>query len=325
MSAPPRVHVVFGAGQVGLPLASRLAGRGHAVRLVTRSGTDPGVPGIEPVRADATDPPAATAAARGADVLYHCMNPPYDARRWAEVLPRLEENLVEAAGRAGARLVVLDNLYPLGRTGGRPMTETTPYRPASRKGEVRARVSEAYHAAHRAGRARVVIGRASDFYGPRGVGTYFGPMFWDRALAGKAAPVPFDPAVPHAYHYVEDVAEGLATLGAAPDDAFGGWWMLPVHPAQPTRALVDRFAAALGRPIRLRRLPGIVLAAAALAVPLVRELREMGYQWEEPFVCDDGRFRARFGTAPLRPDEAARRTVAWAVAERGGGQVPRGA
>ncbi len=312
------VDVVFGAGQIGVPLARRLTARGRAVRMVTRSGTDPGLPGVTPVRADATDPGAAAEAARGAAVLYHCMNPPDSARVWAEVLPRLQASLLEAAARAGARLVVLDNLYGLGRTGGRPMNEATPYQPTSRKGEIRARVSRAWHEAHRAGRARVVIGRASDFYGPRGVGTYFGPMFWRRVLAGRPGPMLFDPAIPHAYHYVEDVAEGLAALGAAPDDAFGGWWMLPVHPAEPTAALVDRLAAELGRPIRLSRVPPLLLAAASLVVPLVRELREMGYQWEEPFLCDDSAFRARFGAAPLPRQEAARQTVAWALAEYGG-------
>lgn len=325
MSDPRQVHVIFGAGQVGLPLAQRLGARGHVVRLVTRSGTDPRLAGVTPVRADATDPAATAEAARGAAALYNCMNAPYYAKVWADVLPRLAESLVEAAGRTGARLVVLDNVYALGRTDGRPMSEATPYHPTSRKGDVRARVARAYEAAHQAGRARVVIGRAADYYGPRGINSYFGSMFWRRVLAGKAAPMLFDPAMPHAYHYVEDVAEGLAALGAAPDDAFGRWWMLPVHPAEPTRALVDRFAAALQRPVQLIRVPQAVIAATSIIVPFVREIREMGYQWREPFLCDDSRFRKRFGIDPLPRDEAARRTVEWAVANYGSGEVARAA
>jgi hypothetical protein len=38
------------------------------------------------------------------------------------------------------------------------------------------------------------------------------------------------------------------------------------------------------------------------------------YQWDEPFVADDRAFRARFGLSATDPDEAARRTVAWAAA-----------
>jgi hypothetical protein len=57
--------------------------------------------------------------------------------------------------------------------------------------------------------------------------------------------------------------------------------------------------------------------ASDLHVPLVREMNEMAYQWDEPFVVDDRRFRRRFGAAPADPGEAARDTVAWARAAYG--------
>jgi nucleoside-diphosphate-sugar epimerase len=106
--------------------------------------------------------------ARGASTVYHCMNPPYYARVWAELLPRYMENLIAAAGQNGARLVVLDNVYMLGRPQGKPLDEDTPPRPCSRKGEIRARVAERMWEAHRRGDVRATSGRASDFYGPGG-------------------------------------------------------------------------------------------------------------------------------------------------------------
>ena len=86
--------------------------------------------------------------------------------------------------------------------------------------------------------------------------------------------------------------------------------MLPCQPAQTTRELVARCAPALGRPIEVRRLPRAAFAALGLFVPLMRELREMAYQWEEPFVVDDARFRARFGDLATPLDDAAAQTVA---------------
>ena len=73
------LHVVFGAGQVGFPLAERLLASGTRVRIVKRS---PGhVPtGCEVVLGDAADSTLCTEAAHGAAVVYHCMNPPYEAR-----------------------------------------------------------------------------------------------------------------------------------------------------------------------------------------------------------------------------------------------------
>ncbi len=43
----------------------------------------------------------------------------------------------------------------------------------------------------------------------------------------------------------------------------------------------------------------------------------MLYQWDEPFVADDRAIRTRLGALPTPPEEAARRTVAWAVANYG--------
>jgi nucleoside-diphosphate-sugar epimerase len=271
---------------------------------------------IEPVRADASDPAAVAEAVRGAGVVYHCMNPStYSAAAWERDLPVLQRNLVEAAARAGARLVVLDNLYALGRTGGRPMNEDTPPNPCSRKGEVRARLHEALVAAQRRGDVKVAVGRASDFHGPGGLGTYFAELFWKPLLARRTVRFPANPDTPHTYHFIPDVAAGLAALGL--DAAAEGTFMLPCLPAVTSREMARRFAAAAGVPLGLARLPRPVMRLAGLFVPLVRELNEMAYQWDEPFVVDDARFRARYGELATPADEAARATAAWGVATFG--------
>jgi nucleoside-diphosphate-sugar epimerase len=320
---PPSVHVVFGAGQVGLPLARLLASRGHEVRLVSRSGKplQGGNGGIQVVGADAMDLAACRSAVAGAAAVYHCMNPKYEAAAWERELPRIQENLVAATGEAGARLVLLDNLYAVGRTGGRPMDGDAPDAPCSRKGAARARLGAALREAVRRGDVRAVTGRASDFYGPGGVQTHFGERFWTRLLAGKGAEVLGDPDQPHTYHFLPDVAAGLAALGEATDAACGAAtgtaWILPCAPAGTTRDLVAGFAAALGRPVEVRRMPRLLVKVLGLFVPPLREVDEMLYQWDEPFVADDQAFRTRLGLVPTPPEEAARQTVAWAAATYG--------
>jgi hypothetical protein len=131
-------------------------------------------------------------------------------------------------------------------------------------------------------------------------------------MAGKRGRVVVDPDAIHTYHYIPDVAAGLATLGTAEDDAYGRPWMLPCAPAETMRALVARFSRHLGREIRIARLPRGILKIASLVVPLLREIEEMMYQWEEPFVINDARFRARFGRTPEDVERAAADTVAWA-------------
>jgi len=306
-------HVVLGAGQVGTVIARELLARGKRVRQIRRT-TGQGRPGIECVSGDLSDLSFAETATRGATVLYDCVNPAYD--RWQQDLPGLHAGVLHAAARSGAKLVQLDNLYMYGAPDG-PMTEESAIAPQSRKGELRARLAEATLAAARRGDVRVAIARASDFYGPEFLrATMFGPHFYDRVLAGKSALCQGDPDQPHSYSYGPDAGLAMIALGEAQgDDVFGQVWHLPVAPAETTRAMMARFATALGREIRVRHLPDWVLRTAGVFAPVLREVAEMTYQWKKPFVLDDSAWRARFGSAvaatPLNEGVAA--TARWAL------------
>jgi len=303
------LHVIFGSGQVGSTLAEVLLAEGDKVRIFKRSAR--GVPdGAELVQGDATDGASCRAAVEGASTVYHCMNPPYSAQVWADLLPRFMRNLIEAA--AGKRLVVLDNLYALGRPNGSMLSEDSPVNPCSRKGEMRAVAAAMLLEAHQRGDVRGTIGRGSDFYGPRGTETHLGDQFWPAVLAGKKGRLVVDPDAVHTYHYIPDVAKGLAMLGHAPDDVYGRWWMLPCQPAESLRQLIGRLSGVLGREIPLTQVPRWIVKGLGLAIPIMRELEEMMYQWDEPFVVDDRRFRERFAADPEDRDDAAKETVAWA-------------
>lgn len=305
------LHVVFGAGQVGHPLAERLLAAGKRVRVAKRTAGH--VPAeCDLALGDAADPAFCVEVSRGAAVIYHCMNPPYDAQVWAAMVPRYMDNLIAAAARSGARLVVLDNLYMLGRSHGRPLNEDTPLNPCSRKGEIRARAAERLFEAHRRGDIVATSGRASDFYGPGGTLTGLGDFFWPRALTGRTAYSPFPLDAVHTYHYIPDVAIGLATLGCTEAADYGRPWMLPCAPAGSLRDLVRLLANKLDRPIKAAQVPRWLVKTIAIGMPLMRELDEMLYQWDEPFVVDDHRFRERFGVGPTNVDEAAERTLGWA-------------
>lgn len=56
----------------------------------------------------------------------------------------------------------------------------------------------------------------------------------------------------------------------------------------------------------------LLLRAIGVFVPFMRELPELAYQWQAPFVLDDSKFRARFGfgATPIAAQVAA--TAAWA-------------
>lgn len=90
--------------------------------------------------------------------------------------------------------------------------------------------------------------------------------------------------------------------------------MLPCQPAETLRDLVARMSRVHDKPLRVAGMPRWMLRTLALFIPLMRELNEMMYQWDEPFIVDDRRFRERFGVLPTDRDEAARKTVEWFAA-----------
>ncbi len=307
------LHVVVGAGQVGVPLAQRLLADGHQVRMLRHSARE-AVPGAELLRVDLADAPAVRKATEGAAVIYHCANPDYFTALWARLLPIWTESLIGAASASGARLVVLDNVYPFGDLKGKPLNEDATMQPSSKKGTIRAQVAERFMAAHAKGEAKVVIGRASDFYGPGATKSYFGDQFWPSVLAGKPAYALGSLESLHTYHYIPDVVAGLAALGNEAADVTGSWWMLPCQPAVTPRALGLRLAAAAAKEYRSKQLPLFLFPLMGLFIKELPELREMLYQWDSPFVMDDRKFRARFPEVlPMEPEAALRATAAWAV------------
>jgi nucleoside-diphosphate-sugar epimerase len=304
-----RLHVVFGTGQVGRALATHLAKQGLAVRAVSRH-QPPALDGdVEWRPADVTDPEAARDAAKGASVIYQCLNAPYP--RWPELFPPLQHGVLAAAEGSGALLVSLENLYGYGPAGGRPMTEDLPLAATTVKGRTRAAMTAELLAAADAGRVRIAIGRASDFFGA-GVtqGSTLGERVFGNALAGRRADFIGNPDLPHTYSYVPDIAAGLATLGTDARAA-GQVWHLPGPPTVTTRALLDLVAAQVGHRVGVRSVPKLAVRALGLASPMMRGLAEMSYQFDQPFILDTSKYQSAFGAAGTPLADAVAVTLAW--------------
>jgi nucleoside-diphosphate-sugar epimerase len=303
------LHVVFGTGQVGSTLAAHLASMGVAVRAVSRHRPAALAEGVDWRAADVTDPEAAADAAKGASAVYQCLNAPY--AQWPDRFPPLQRGVLAAADGSGALLVVLENLYGYGPTAGQPMTEDLPLAAKTVKGRTRAAMTAELLAAAGAGRVRIAIGRASDFFGA-GVteGSTLGERVFGNALAGKRADFIGDPGLPHTYSYVPDIAAGLATLGTDARAA-GQVWHLPGPPTVTTRSFLDLVAAEVGHPVAIRSLPKLAVRALGLVNPTLRELPEMSYQFDQPFVLDTSKYESVFGAAGTPLATAITATVTW--------------
>ncbi|WP_236795733.1 NAD-dependent epimerase/dehydratase family protein [Amycolatopsis sp. GM8] len=299
------VHVIAGAGPIGTATARLLADRGEHVRLLTRSGRGPDHKGIERIATDAADPATLARHAEGAVALYCCVGPAY--HRWRAEWPPLGAAFIHAAEASGAVLVTTGNLYGYGKVDA-PMTEQTPLRPNSVKGEVRAELWADALAAHKAGRIRTAEVRGSDYLGAGAVSP-FTVMVLPKVLAGRRASVPADLDAPHSWTYTGDVARTLVAV-AADENAWGRPWHVPTAPALSIRALATRAAELAGAPpARVTAMPAFALRVAGLFNPAAREMIEMQYQLRRPFILDSSAATTAFGIDPTPTDEALRATI----------------
>lgn len=295
------VHVVVGAGAVGGAVARQLAARGEKVRVITRSGSGPD--GVERVAADAKA--GLTQYVEGATAIYSCAGPAYD--KWTTEWPPLNAALIGAAEASGAVLVSTGNLYGYGPVDKR-MKEDLPLRPNTVKGRVRVQLWNDALAAHEAGRIRTAEVRGSDYLGAGAVSP-FSVTVLPKVIAGKRGVMPGDLDAPHSWTYTGDVARTLIAV-ADDENAWGRAWHAPTPEPLSVRQLAQRAAVLAGAPAaRVGSMPTLVLRLAGLADSSAREMVEMQYQWQRPFVVDSTAATVAFGIEATATDDALREMI----------------
>lgn len=305
-----RKNLVIGTGPLGWTVMENLVAQGETITLVNRRGQvdEPLPAGVHLAAADASNADEVARLSDEATTVFACAMPPYT--QWPELFPPLMQGILDGVSRSGAKLIYGDNLYMYGPTGGQALHEDLPYAATGPKGRTRAQIATALLEAHAIGKARVSIGRASDFYGPRALVSVVGERFFGAVAAGKPAQVLGNVDLLHTFTYIDDYARGLITLSRY-EAALGKAWHIPSAKPITMRALTDLVEAELGQSIRLQAAGSFLVSMLALFNPLMRELKETIYQWEMPFVVDHRRFEEAFGNQATPHPEAVKKTVAW--------------
>jgi nucleoside-diphosphate-sugar epimerase len=302
-----KIDVVIGAGPLGQAVVQELLAKSKSVRVINKSGKAD-VPGnVEVKGGDINNPEFAREACRSAGSIYLCAKPPYT--EWTEKFKPIMDSAIEAAAVTGAKLIYADSLYPYGPFTG-AVTEEFPDAATGPKGKVRAQMARELMAAHKDGKVRAAIGRASDFYGPGVTESAMGERVFGFALAGKAASVLGNVDIPHTYIFIQDFAKGLVTLGEQ-DKALGQIWLIPSAETLTTRALITLVFEDLGKPVKIQAAPRWLISMLGIFDPTMRELPEIMYQSEQPFVVDHGKYERAFGASTTPHLEAIRKTLDW--------------
>lgn len=301
------LHVVTGAGPVGWAVAEQLAGQGKHVKVLTRSGSGPVHPLVERLTADVQDAAQVRAAFAGAAAVFHCIHgSSYTAEAWRAELPRAEQTVLAAAGEAGAVVAFPESLYSYSQPE-RPMTEAGPRTAQGGKRGVRTELLRARDASP----TDTVSVVAGDFFGPRVRNSHGGERMLAPVLAGKKLWVVGSADQPHSFTYVPDFAAAMIRSVQTPS-LWNKVWHAPTGPAVTQRQLATAFTEAGGVAApKIGALPGWALRAMGVFSPDLREVAEMLYQFNRPFVMDSAASQAALGLEPTPLEEAAAATVAW--------------
>ena len=313
MNPNDELQVIFGTAALGQAVMRELVRRGKRVRMVSRGGhikapVFPLPESVECVRGDASDAVSTREACQGASVIYNCAAPPYTD--WAQLYPPMQRNIIEGAASAGAKLVSAESVYMYGEVDG-PLTEDLPYAATTRKGQIRAEMANMLMDAHKSGAVRATIARAPDFYGPgAAVTTIYGERVFKPAIEGKKVSVMGKLDVPHTFIFLDDFARGMATLGER-EESLGEVWHLPCAPTPTQRELLTLIFQTAGQAPRMGETPALVFKALSPFVPIMRELDELLYQWENPYQFNHDKFERAFGAETTPHHEAVQQTVDW--------------
>ena len=302
------LHVVFGTGALGKWTARELIKMGKQVRMISHSGkADSRIPaGVEVVQGDAYDTSHNIEVTKGAAAVYQCAQPLY--HEWAEKFPPMQKAILDAVSANGAKFIVGENLYMHGDTNGQPIFENTPYQAHTKKGKVRGEMATAVMDAHRAGKVRAAIGRASNFFGPDDIAVTSYAI--RPAVEGKTVNLLGRTDQPHTFSYAADFGKLLATLGTR-EEALGQVWFTP-SPAPVTQTeLVRIMEEALGRKVKVMAAGKIMMSMLGLFIPALRESVEMLYEWDKPFIMDSSKAQKAFGLQATSLKDAMRATIEW--------------
>ena len=301
------LHVIFGTGPLGRYTAEALIHKGHKVRLINRSGKMEMKPkAAELATGDAYNFSETINLVKGATTIYQCAQPAY--HKWEHEFPKLQNAIMELAISSKSKLIVAENLYMYGKTNGHLMTENTPFNPCSKNGKVRAEMTKALFNAHSSGIIKIASVRGSDFFGPWEPNN--GEMIFKAALKKKPINMLGKLNQPHSFTYVKDFGNALAVAGTN-DKALGKTWHVPSGKAYTQQEIVDLISNYLGYELKTRTVGKLILNLIGIFRPSIKEVIEMLYQYESPFLMDASSMEKEFGLIATPFEQRISETLDW--------------
>lgn len=274
-------HLVLGYGAMGQAIAQELKSQNLPVKIIERTKK---TEAFETILVDLLNKQALMEAVNSATHIYLCAGLPYLGKIWLSDWPKIMENCIQVAQSTSAKLIFFDNAYMYGPP---PLTvpfnETHPQNPKTIKGIARKQTADILLNAMHTEKIQALIGRSADFYGPKAINSPFYIQFLERILKGKNPQVLSKPNVKHTFAFTVDNAKALVKLALDPS-AYGEVWHLPVGKPITFEEILEIINKLQNSHFQLKYLPSYANNLLAFFVPVIKEAKEMLYQFNEPYV-----------------------------------------
>lgn len=315
MNTQPTTLVLGATGSIGYAITANLLARQLPVTILVRNREKARklflhATTLTIVEGDAQDANLLKKTAAGKDFIFHGINYPYN--QWFGNMDVVTQKVLDAA-TPQTTIVFPGNIYSFGLAS-EPIRENSSPAPRSRKGELRLAIELQLEKAASEGKCRVMNVRMPDFWGPNVLNDGIRPIF-ENALKGKAMPWLLNVDIPHQAVYTLDAAEVIARLmlrqNATTDNSYEVW-NYGGQTFSSIRWFFGQMAALTGHPLKVQVYSRLMINILSLFMPILREVKEMSYLYENTVLLDDSKVRnlfPDFRETPLK--DALTQTLTW--------------
>lgn len=324
----PHTLILGATGSIGYAVAANLLARRLPVTILVRNRAKAEAlfsnePTLTIVEGDVQNTALLNQLAIGKSFIFHGINYPYD--QWFGNMDTVTQHIIDAAAQTRSTIVFPGNVYNFGNTQ-EPIRENSQPQPCTRKGRLRVELEAMLERAAGMGQCRVLNVRLPDFWGPNVLNEGVKPIF-ENALTGKALPWLVNVAIPHQTVYTNDAAEitvrlMLREVTADPfseqqETAPYQVWNYGGVTVPSVRAWFGQICALTGKPPRTQVYSRLVVNLLGLFMPVLREVKEMLYLYENTILLDDTKVLALFPDfRPTPMPQALTETLTWFAKHR---------
>jgi nucleoside-diphosphate-sugar epimerase len=306
------ILILGSTGSIGYAFADNLISKNIPITVMVRdmqkaSNLFQGNPLVEIIQGDVQDLELLKRISMDKNYIFHGINYPYD--KWFGNMDIATQKIIEATSQNQAMIIFPGNVYNYGNL---PLIhEDSPQNPCTRKGALRVELEIMLREAAEAGKCKVLNVRLPDFWGPNVLNDGIKPLFMN-ALNKSALPWSANADIPHQMVFTKDAAEIMVRLMQRgltkpyENYNYGGF----IHPT--IKGFLNQISLLANAPKKIQVYPKWLFSVLGIFMPVMKEVKEMLYLFENSVILDDGKVRKLFSDFKETPlNEAIMETLEW--------------